>query len=166
MLRSVEGRADDVLVTPDGRQVGRLDPVFKGDLPVREAQIVQEAIDRIRVRYVPAPGFSEASASSLAERFVIDWGRSPLSSNRLNVFREEQTESSGGRLSPLSSSKVVMSKRLFDLSLALLGLVTLAPLLATPCHLRPVVLSRPSPLPAGPSRARRPRLCPVQILQR
>jgi phenylacetate-CoA ligase len=68
MLRSVEGRAEDVLVTPDGRQVGRLDPVFKGDLPLREAQIVQEEVDRVRVRYVPAPGFSEASARSLVER--------------------------------------------------------------------------------------------------
>jgi phenylacetate-CoA ligase len=68
VLRSVEGRADDVLVTADGRKVGRLDPIFKGDLPVREAQIIQEAPDRLRVRYVPAPEFSEESANSLTER--------------------------------------------------------------------------------------------------
>ena len=42
ILASVEGRIDDVLYTIDGKQVGRLDPVFKDNLPVREAQIIQE----------------------------------------------------------------------------------------------------------------------------
>ena len=42
VLPALEGRVDDVLVLADGRRVGRLDPVFKGDLPLREAQIVQE----------------------------------------------------------------------------------------------------------------------------
>ena len=45
MLSSIDGRRDDVLYTLDGRSVGRLDPVFKGRLPIREAQIIQEALD-------------------------------------------------------------------------------------------------------------------------
>ena len=52
-LARVEGRVDDVLFTADGRLIGRLDPVFKGDLPIREAQIIQESLREIRVRYVP-----------------------------------------------------------------------------------------------------------------
>ena len=67
-LTSVEGRADDVLVTPDGRRVGRLDPVFKGDLPVREAQIIQEALDRVRVLVVPASGFGPGHVRDLRLR--------------------------------------------------------------------------------------------------
>jgi phenylacetate-CoA ligase len=67
-VRSIEGRADEVLYTADGRRVGRLDPAFKARLPVREAQIVQEAFDRVRVRYVAAPGFDGAAARSLVER--------------------------------------------------------------------------------------------------
>jgi phenylacetate-CoA ligase len=59
VLRSVEGRADDVILTPDGRRVGRLDPVFKAGFAIREAQIVQERLDLIRVRYVPATGFGQ-----------------------------------------------------------------------------------------------------------
>jgi phenylacetate-CoA ligase len=55
-LTSLEGRIDDILYTLDGRRIGRLDPIFKGHLPIREAQIIQEALDRVRVRYVPAPG--------------------------------------------------------------------------------------------------------------
>lgn len=74
VLASVEGRADDVLVTADGRPIGRLDPVFKADLPVREAQIVQEAPDRVRIRYVPAPGFTAAAARSLITRLQARMG--------------------------------------------------------------------------------------------
>jgi len=54
MLDSIEGRSDDVIYTTDGRRIGRLDPVFKSGLPIREAQIIQEGFDLIRVRYVPA----------------------------------------------------------------------------------------------------------------
>jgi phenylacetate-CoA ligase len=67
-LLSVEGRKDDVLYTSDGRQIGRLDPVFKGDLSIRGAQIIQETLGRVRLRYTPAPGFSPQAAVSLVER--------------------------------------------------------------------------------------------------
>jgi phenylacetate-CoA ligase len=63
-----EGRIDDVLYTADGRQVGRLDPVFKAHLPVREAQIIQEGLRTFRIKYVPAPGFTPADAESIASR--------------------------------------------------------------------------------------------------
>ena len=52
-LLSVEGRVDDVLYTPTGRQVGRMDPVFKADLPVREAQIIQRSLSSVQVDIVP-----------------------------------------------------------------------------------------------------------------
>src|SRR5690606_35944237 len=68
VLVGLEGRSDDMFYTRDGRRIGRLDPVFKAQLPIREAQIIQEALDRIRVRYVPADGFSEADARSIVER--------------------------------------------------------------------------------------------------
>jgi phenylacetate-CoA ligase len=67
-LASVEGRVDDMLFTRDGRPVGRLDPVFKAALPLVEAQIVQERLDRVRVRYVPAPTFTPDAERSLVSR--------------------------------------------------------------------------------------------------
>ncbi len=66
-LASVEGRVDDVLITRDGRRIGRLDPIFKSRLPIREAQIVQVRLDEIRVTYVPAEGFDERTARELVE---------------------------------------------------------------------------------------------------
>jgi phenylacetate-CoA ligase len=74
VLASMEGRSDDVLLTADGRQIGRLDPVFKANLPVREAQIIQEALDRVRVRYVPAAEFTSEAARSIVERLQARMG--------------------------------------------------------------------------------------------
>jgi len=70
-LKSLEGRTDDVLFTPDGRRVGRLDTVFKVDFPIREAQIVQDRLDSVRVRVVPAAGY-DAAAGATIERALRD----------------------------------------------------------------------------------------------
>jgi phenylacetate-CoA ligase len=75
VLDSVEGRTDDVLYTTDGRRIGRLDPVFKVGLPVREAQIVQETLNRVRVRYVPAPDFTSDATRSIVSRLRARMGR-------------------------------------------------------------------------------------------
>lgn len=75
VLRSVEGRTDDLLYTPDGRRVGRLDPVFKADLPIREAQIIQEALDHLRVRYVPATGFTARHGQRIVEYLRARMGK-------------------------------------------------------------------------------------------
>lgn len=67
VLSGVEGRVDDLLITRDGRLIGRLDPVFKGASAIREAQIAQEGLDLVRVRVVPEPDFTAAH-----ERMIIE----------------------------------------------------------------------------------------------
>lgn len=67
ILETVEGRKDDVLVTADGRLIGRLDPIFKADLPVVEAQVVQESLRHIRIRYVPELAYKPADG----ERMIV-----------------------------------------------------------------------------------------------
>jgi phenylacetate-CoA ligase len=66
-LAAVEGRVEDVLYTVDGRPVGRLDPVFKGDIHVGEAQIIQESFQLVRVRFVRAPGFDDSDAKAITD---------------------------------------------------------------------------------------------------
>ncbi len=68
VLQSLEGRLDDVVVTPGGRRIGRLDPVFKADLPIREAQIAQTGRTHVVLRVVPASGYGPAVAAELTER--------------------------------------------------------------------------------------------------
>lgn len=58
VIGSLLGRLDDIIVTPDGRQIGRLDPLFKGLDGIKEAQIVQVALDRLIVNLVPANDYS------------------------------------------------------------------------------------------------------------
>ena len=68
VLRAIEGRVDDVVITRDGRHIGRLDPVFKADLPIREAQIIQEDWDLLRVLYVPTAAYTETDGEMLIQR--------------------------------------------------------------------------------------------------
>jgi phenylacetate-CoA ligase len=76
VLTGIEGRSSDILYTPDGRQLSpsSMEIVFDIDLPIMEAQIVQEEIDRIRVRYVPADGFSLDSGRTLQSRITERMG--------------------------------------------------------------------------------------------
>ncbi len=62
----IEGRLDDVVITSGGRRVGRLDKIITPDIPVREVQIVQEALEHFVVRVVPSTGWTAAHSESLA----------------------------------------------------------------------------------------------------
>lgn len=66
ILARIAGRVDDVLVTPDGRRIGRLDPIFKSNLAIREARIVQDAVDHVRIEVVPETEFSSDEEAALA----------------------------------------------------------------------------------------------------
>jgi len=64
-ISGIEGRIEDVVVTPDGRHVGRLDAAFRCTPGIKYSQIVQETIDRIEVRIVKAKHFSEKDVETL-----------------------------------------------------------------------------------------------------
>jgi len=52
VVERILGRMDDVLVTPEGRRIGRLDPIFKAVSSFHETRIVQDAPDHVRVEVV------------------------------------------------------------------------------------------------------------------
>lgn len=58
VLEKLLGRIDDVIITPDGKKVGRLSPVLKG-FPIKESQYVQEDKNSVTVLLVKDAGFSE-----------------------------------------------------------------------------------------------------------
>jgi phenylacetate-CoA ligase len=64
----VDGRVEDYVVTPDGRVVGRLDQIFKGELDVAEAQILQEDAKAIEVLIVPRESWGPAAEKSLLQQ--------------------------------------------------------------------------------------------------
>ncbi len=68
VIEGIEGRTDDVITTPDGRIVGRMDPVFKIDVRVKAVQIAQVAPDRLVARCVPSEGFGKTDEMVIRER--------------------------------------------------------------------------------------------------
>ena len=61
----VDGRVEDYVLTPDGRLVGRLDHVFKQQLEVAEAQILQDDKNSIDVLIIPRESYTDVSARRL-----------------------------------------------------------------------------------------------------
>lgn len=58
VVKSIEGRSEDIVVTPDGRMVGRLDAAFKYSSGIELSQIIQEEPDSIIVKIVRAENYS------------------------------------------------------------------------------------------------------------
>ncbi len=73
LMGPIEGRTNDMLIAPDGRRVYWLNPVFYG-LPIHEAQIVQERLTEVRVKYVAVAGFTDESARVVVERLKARMG--------------------------------------------------------------------------------------------
>ncbi len=88
VLAGIEGRTNELLIAPDGRRVYWLHSAFC-HLPVREAQIVQERVDSLRVRYVPTPEFSAQDGRAMIERLQARMGD-------VDVILEEVGEISRG----------------------------------------------------------------------
>jgi phenylacetate-CoA ligase len=75
VLEGIEGRFEDLCITPDGREMLRFDTVFKGVTTIREAQVVQERVDLFEIRIVPAPGFHSEDASRIQENMLLHVGQ-------------------------------------------------------------------------------------------
>jgi phenylacetate-CoA ligase len=67
-LTSIQGRLDCYIHTPDGYSVGRLDHIYKGVSNVLESQIVQEALDHVVLKVVPADGYNSSDEQLLLKR--------------------------------------------------------------------------------------------------
>lgn len=103
VIEELEGRSDDLVITPDGRRVGRLDVVFKEDLPIAEAQIIQETLARIRLRYVPAPRFTPQVVDELRARLYDRLGPMEVVFERVDHVPRSALGKFRGVVSHLSS---------------------------------------------------------------
>jgi phenylacetate-CoA ligase len=65
----VDGRIEDYVVTPDGRRIGRLDHIFKDQLDIAEAQILQDESGRLRVLVVRRDNYTQTSERELLKQF-------------------------------------------------------------------------------------------------
>jgi phenylacetate-CoA ligase len=74
ILASVQGRYEDMCFAADGRAVLRFDTVFKGVRAIKEAQVIQEAVDRFGVLVVPTTEFSEHDVRRIQNNMRIHIG--------------------------------------------------------------------------------------------
>lgn len=97
----VDGRVEDYVVTPDGRWIGRLDHIFKDQLDIAEAQILQEAVDSIEVQIV-----TRASFDARAEQGLLKEIRSRLGDEiRIDIrCVDEIPRESNGKFRAVKSS--------------------------------------------------------------
>jgi phenylacetate-coenzyme A ligase PaaK-like adenylate-forming protein len=100
VMEKIIGRMDDILVTPDGRRIGRLSPVVKG-FPVKEVQYIQKVKESVEVHIVKDKGYT-----SETERQVLQELRKRLGdaiSIKLN-YESFIPPGKGGKLKSIISS--------------------------------------------------------------
>ncbi|MBA3394634.1 MAG: phenylacetate--CoA ligase family protein [Deltaproteobacteria bacterium] len=68
ILAEITGRIEDVVIAPDGRRTVRFHGIFTEMPGVREAQVIQEARDRLRILVVPAPAYGQDTVAEIVRR--------------------------------------------------------------------------------------------------
>jgi len=86
VLRRIEGRVDDYVITPEGRRLMRFDYLFKDTLGVREAQVVQERLGEIVIHLVVDPQLAKREMETI-RGLVREW-ISPKLSVRFAIVPE------------------------------------------------------------------------------
>jgi phenylacetate-coenzyme A ligase PaaK-like adenylate-forming protein len=64
-VERIDGRIESYVITPDGRQLGRLDFLFKETKRIVEAQLLQDRLDHLMVKVVRTNGYTDADETSL-----------------------------------------------------------------------------------------------------
>ena len=57
VVEKIDGRIESYIITPDGRQAGRLDFIFKDSKYIEEAQFIQDDISTVKVKVVRSESF-------------------------------------------------------------------------------------------------------------
>jgi phenylacetate-CoA ligase len=89
ILAQVDGRQEDYVISASGARVGRLDHIFKDLTNVREAQIVQDSREEVRIRVVRGQHFTATDEAALLREAAARLG-----ATRVRLEYPEQLERS------------------------------------------------------------------------
>jgi hypothetical protein len=78
VLRSVEGRAMNAIILPDGHRIYRIGDVASQIPSVKQCQVVQEEIGVFTIYVVAAQGFGKAEAEQVAANFSNSVGQAKI----------------------------------------------------------------------------------------
>jgi len=74
VIQEIVGRIEDVVVGKDGRRMVRFHSVFNGLKTVKQAQVIQENLDDIIIRVVPAGKLSNDESQVVKKRIISQLG--------------------------------------------------------------------------------------------
>lgn len=71
IIKSIDGRIDDYILTPDGNSVGRMSHIFKGEgIDVIESQFIQNTINGLDIYIVPGNSFTNNSEDIIRNNLI------------------------------------------------------------------------------------------------
>jgi phenylacetate-CoA ligase len=79
VVKAIDGRIEDYILTPEGNRIGRMDHIFKDMINIRECQIYQDKIESVVFRVVKGNNYSERD-----EKQLLDEARKRLG-NSINI---------------------------------------------------------------------------------
>lgn len=74
IVKQIVGRTDDYILTPDGRFVGRLSPLFHNAIHVITAQIVQDDVKEVIIKIVKEPGYTKKEEQDILDKARVRFG--------------------------------------------------------------------------------------------
>jgi phenylacetate-CoA ligase len=101
VIKAIDGRVEDYVVTPEGLRVMRFDYLFKETEGVKEAQVVQSRLGEIVIKIVPRARYTNADAALIVQG-VRDWISPTLDVNIELVDHIERSAS--GKFRPVCSN--------------------------------------------------------------
>ena len=90
-INELTGRIDDLVITKDGRRIGRLDPVFKKDFNIKEAQIIQNTLDDFSIKIVPTPNYTKQNEIELMESLIERVGKCEITIEQVDFIPRTNT---------------------------------------------------------------------------
>ncbi|BFM10387.1 exopolysaccharide biosynthesis protein VpsH [Simiduia litorea] len=99
-ILDMDGRKDDLIITKDGRKIGRLDPIFKSELNIKYAQIIQSPDLSLTINIVPLRTFSDQNEKILREELEKRIGKGMI----LDIILVDDIErTNSGKFRPVIS---------------------------------------------------------------
>jgi phenylacetate-CoA ligase len=93
VLKRIEGRVEDYVLTPEGKKIMRFDYLFKDTTQIKEAQVVQEKLGELTINIVKRENYSDTIESKLKSD-IKEW-ISPSMNVNFKYFIKIPRESNG-----------------------------------------------------------------------
>ena len=74
VLKDIVGRLEDLVIGPDGRETIRFDRTFLEFPGIKQAQVIQEAVDNLRLKLVTTPEYDPGAEKEIRKRFQAIMG--------------------------------------------------------------------------------------------